>query len=226
MAAEATLTMAVDYVGLGRMDDARQTLARFDASDGANHLTPLSRARWLWARSWVGTGDLALKESLALLGDAQAAMGPLPLPGPPEVDLLRDRVAFDIGQTHLMLGDYATGEARLRELLSRQVARHGKDLDQPVEQPHGSTGRRRPPLPCSWPSTTSALASLMLRRMPAPWAPVRRTCHWPSAAGDHAALEFGAPGPLADGAWCARRSTGSGSGVAPASCSSASRAKA
>lgn len=132
MAAEATLTMAVDYVGLGRMDDARKTLAQFDASDGARHLTPLSRARWLWARSWVGTGDLALKESLALLGDAQAALGPLPVPGPPAVDLLRDRVAFDIGQTHLMLGDYAAGEARLRELLAQQVARHGKDHPRPL----------------------------------------------------------------------------------------------
>ena len=37
--------------------------------------------------------------------------------------------------------------------------------------------------PCSWPSTTSALASLMLRRMPAPCEPVSRTCQPPSGAG-------------------------------------------
>jgi hypothetical protein len=48
------------------------------------------------------------------------------------VDLLRDRVAFDLGQTHLMLGEYATGEAQLRALLARQVARHGRAHPRPL----------------------------------------------------------------------------------------------
>jgi hypothetical protein len=88
--------------------------------------------------------------------------------------------------------------------------------DQPVEQPDVD---RSPAAtePCSCPSTTSALASLMLRRMPAPCEPVRRTCQPPSAPRlDDAALELGAAGALAHRARAAglqhRQGLGRGAG--------------
>ncbi|HSI57710.1 MAG TPA: winged helix-turn-helix domain-containing protein, partial [Ideonella sp.] len=131
-AAESRLTMAVDLVALGRRDEARAMLKRLADEGGDHKLSPLAQARWLWARAWVSTGELALKESLALLGQARQQMQAVPSPLAPAAELLRDRVDFDIGQTLMMLGDYGGGETRLRTLLAQQVARHGAGHPRPL----------------------------------------------------------------------------------------------
>jgi non-specific serine/threonine protein kinase len=123
-AAESRLTMAVDLVQLGRMEEARGTLATFAPADAAL-LAPVSQARLLWARSWAASGAMKLKESLPLLEQAHRLVGALPAPPPPEALLLAERIAFDLGQTRMMLGEHAPAQATFRALLAEQEARHG-----------------------------------------------------------------------------------------------------
>ncbi|HJV69999.1 protein kinase domain-containing protein [Ideonella sp.] len=131
-AAESRLTMAVDLVQLGRLDDARRTLAEFDPAGAADGLTVVSRARLLWARSWTASGVMKLKESLPLLAEAQHLLAAQTPPLPPDAALLRERVEFDLGQTRMMLGDYAPAEAILRALLAQQEAHYGAAHAQPL----------------------------------------------------------------------------------------------
>jgi type II secretory ATPase GspE/PulE/Tfp pilus assembly ATPase PilB-like protein len=80
--------------------------------------------------------------------------------------------------------------------------------------------------PRSCGSTISALASLMLRRMPAPWAPVLRTSQRPSAARETMARWYSVrPGRLRIAATLRALRRGGGAAVAPASCSRPSRTK-
>lgn len=131
---EVQLTLAVDLVQLGRYDEARAMLARVSARDEGATLSPLSRARWLWARSWVIDGDLASGESLKLLRQADAALqaAPGPASATSAAGLLRDNIDFDLGQTLTMLGQHAEGERQLRALLARQQARHGVTHPRPL----------------------------------------------------------------------------------------------
>lgn len=134
-AAEAQLTTVVDLVQVGRMDEARQALDTFAAVQQPAQLTPLQRARWLWARAWVGNGDQALKTSLGLLIQAQAQLAGLAstnAPLPPAAQLLAERIDFDLGQTEMMLGDYTGANARLRRLLARQEGLYGAQHQRPL----------------------------------------------------------------------------------------------
>jgi aspartyl-tRNA(Asn)/glutamyl-tRNA(Gln) amidotransferase subunit A len=82
-------------------------------------------------------------------------------------------------------------------------------------------------LPRSCSSTTSALASLMLRRMPDPWVPVSRTCRVPSVAADTMPRWYSVrPGFLRIGYEDTACSMGSGEGWAPLMASRASRTSA
>src|SRR5690606_24337387 len=70
------------------------------------------------------------------------------------------------------------------------------------------------PRSCS--STTRALASLMLRRMPDPWVPVRCTCRVPSAAAETIPRWYSVrPAFLRIAPEDTARSMGSGDGSAP-----------
>lgn len=130
-ASESRLTMAVDLVQLGRMEDARGALAAFDDAPAAR-LAPISRARLLWARSWAASGAMKLKDSLPLLAEAQRLMAEAPMPLAPDAVLLDERIAFDLGQTRMMLGQHREAEADFRALLARQESRHGPAHAQPL----------------------------------------------------------------------------------------------
>lgn len=128
---ESRLTMAVDLVQLGRMGEARAVLAAFAEADAAR-LAPVSQARLLWARSWTASGSMKLKESLPLLTAAERLMASVPAPLPADALLLDERIAFDLGQTRMMLGQHGDAEAGFRALLARQEARHGAAHAQPL----------------------------------------------------------------------------------------------
>ena len=132
--AEAQLQLAADLVQMGHHAEARGLLAGLGEGGWIDRLGPAARARWLWARAWAGSGVLALRESLALLQQADAALAQLPAAeaADPGNDLLRDRIAFDQGQTWTMLGDLAAGERRLRSLLAQQQARFGVEHARPL----------------------------------------------------------------------------------------------
>ncbi len=131
-AAEARLTMAVDLVQVGQTDEARTALAEFAPAEGSGHLTPVSRARSLWARAWVSNGQLGLQESLPLLQEAARLLDAEPAPLPPEAALLRERVDFDLGQTRMMLGDYADAEKTIANLVALQESRYGPTHPRPL----------------------------------------------------------------------------------------------
>lgn len=131
-AAEARLTMAVDLVQVGRMDEAKAALAEFAPAEASGHLTPVSRARALWARAWISTGQLGLKESTGLLDESARLLDALPQPLSPDAALLRERVDFDLGQTRMMLGDYAKAEQVIRHLIDVQDARYGANHPRPL----------------------------------------------------------------------------------------------
>jgi DNA-binding winged helix-turn-helix (wHTH) protein len=130
-ASESRLTMAVDLVQLGRMEDARGALAAFAQADAAR-LAPASQARLLWARSWAASGAMKLKESLPLLEQAHRLVGAQPGPLLADATLLAERIAFDLGQTRMMLGEHREAEATFRTLLAQQEARHGSGHAQPL----------------------------------------------------------------------------------------------
>lgn len=130
-AAESRLTMAVDLVQLGRMEDARRVLAAFAETDAAR-LAPVSQARLLWARSWAASGAMKLKESLPLLEQAHRLASAQPQPMPADAQVLAERIAFDLGQTRMMLGEHRAAEQTLRTLLAQQEARHGAAHAQPL----------------------------------------------------------------------------------------------
>ena len=126
------------------------------------------------------------------------------------------------------------GTRRVAPAAQRRAERCiGTNLLQPPRRLRSArrTTRRRPSRPsatepCSWRSTSSALASLMLRSTPAPCDPVSRTCQ-PSAPGSTIARWNSVrPGRLRIAVVQRACSTGSGCGAAPCSCSSASRQKA
>lgn len=131
-AAEARLTMAVDLVQVGKTDEARSALAEFAPAEGSGHLTPVSRARSLWARAWVSTGQLGLKESLPMLQEAARLLDAEPAPLPPDAALLRERVDFDLGQTRMMLGDHADAEKIIAGLVALQESRYGPAHPRPL----------------------------------------------------------------------------------------------
>lgn len=131
-AAESRLTMAVDLVQLGRLDEARRTLAEFEPAGAADGLSAVSRARLLWARSWTASGAMKLKESLPLLAEAQQLLVAQAAPLPHDAALLHERIDFDLGQTRMMLGEFAPAEAIFRALLARQEARYGAAHAQPL----------------------------------------------------------------------------------------------
>jgi len=64
----------------------------------------------------------------------------------------------------------------------RWIARGGRVNYTNPSKSQTSTSSPAATEPCSWPSTSSALAWLMLLRMPAPCAPVVRACQPPPAA--------------------------------------------
>lgn len=131
-AVEAQLVYVVDLVQLGRLAEARDALADFSAAHPDQGLTPLQRARWLWARASVLSGDLSLKHALPLLTQAQAQLASLPPPLAPAADLLAERVAFDLAQTQMMLGDYASADSGLRHLVLRQETKYGASHQRPL----------------------------------------------------------------------------------------------
>lgn len=121
---QVRLRLAVDLVQLSQLDEARRVIARIEATPAVPATaTPAFRAQLLYARSWLTGGELALKESAALLEQALALVRPLDEAQAPG----REKILFALADNWMLLGRGAESEALYRELLAEQVRRHGSD---------------------------------------------------------------------------------------------------
>ncbi len=120
----ARLRLVVDLVQLSELDEARRVVAAIEATAPVPAtMTPAFRAQLLYARSWLTGGELALKESAALLEQALALVRPLgenEAPG-------REKILFGLADNWMLLGRHAESQALYRELLAEQVQRYGSD---------------------------------------------------------------------------------------------------
>ncbi len=121
---QARLRLVVDLVQLSQLDEARQVVRAIEAAPPVPATrTPAFRAQLLYARSWLTGGELALKESAALLEEALALVHPLTEDSAPG----REKILFGLADNWMLLGRHAESQALYRELLDEQIRRHGSD---------------------------------------------------------------------------------------------------
>lgn len=121
---QTRLRLVVDLVQLSQLDEARQVVRALEAAPPVPATqTPAFRAQLLYARSWLTGGELALKESAALLEEALALVRPLSEDTAPG----REKILFGLADNWMLLGRHAEAQALYRELLAEQIRRHGSD---------------------------------------------------------------------------------------------------
>ncbi len=123
---EARLRLALDLVQLSRLDEAAEQAALIDAAAGPpSAQAPLFRARLLFVKSWVVSGDGSIEASLAPLQEAATLVeGMVDEPA-------RGSILFALADNLVMLERHAEAEALYRRLLAEQVERQGDEHPRP-----------------------------------------------------------------------------------------------
>lgn len=119
---DTRLRLGVDLVQLSRLDEAVAVAADIERDAGPASQQPAAlRARLLFLKSWLSSGDLSLNESLAQLREAWRVAQPL---GDAQLPW-REKIQFALADNLTLVGEHAEAEALFRELLASQSARHG-----------------------------------------------------------------------------------------------------
>jgi non-specific serine/threonine protein kinase len=125
----ARLRLALDLVQLSELDEARRVVQAIEADAGTpDPASPAFRARLLYVKSWLTSGDLSLQASLNELRQAWAiaeSMTEEQVPG-------RDAIAFALADNLALVGSLTDAEALYRRLHAEQVSRHGAGHARPL----------------------------------------------------------------------------------------------
>ena len=119
---DVRIRLAVDLVQLSKLGDAAAVVDDIERDAGpAAAQPPEFRARLLYVKSWLTSGEWSLKESLQQLREAWALVEPMSQAQAP----WRDKILFAMADGLAMLGDSAQAEMLFRRLLDEQTRVHG-----------------------------------------------------------------------------------------------------
>ena len=124
---DARLRLAVDLVQLSQLDAANVVVKDVE-KDALNHpLEDQDKARLLYAKSWITSGDFALQESTDLLEEARRLVERTEISDAG----WRDKILFGLADNYSLLGRNAESEQLFRSLHESQAARLGPNHARP-----------------------------------------------------------------------------------------------
>ncbi len=124
---DARLRLAVDLVQLSDLEGAARIVKDVETDAHQDPLGDERRARLLYAKSWVTSGDFSLQESTDLLEEARSLLTRVPAAD----ESWRDKILFGLADNYSLLGRNAESERLFRELHDAQAARLGTNHARP-----------------------------------------------------------------------------------------------
>lgn len=119
---DVRIRLALDLVQLSKLDEAAAVIRDIERDAGpVDRQAPEFHARFLYLKSWLTSGEFALKESTDAMREAWRIVEPMS-----EVEApWRDKILFGLADNLSMQGDAVQAEALYRRLLSDQTRDHG-----------------------------------------------------------------------------------------------------